>query len=233
VRFNGFDFSEWLVVAKADRQVLPPVSTTTSEVSGMDGARFVSSSLGTLTITVQCLVRKGLGSRAEVARQLAGMLRTDKPAWLELDDEPGMRYLAMVDGSSAMESLWRPGGFALTFLCCDPVAYGRECSASTSSTFKVGGTYRAWPTFRLTPKKSSAGKWSVTNVATGEYVRVELVFDGKSELIIDCGAQRATYGGKAADSGVVLESDFFALAPGVVELSATQAATVEWTERWL
>lgn len=116
----------------------------------------------------------------------------------------------------------------------EPHMLGREHTVKLkagSNSFRVSGSRPACPTFELTPRSGAAYVRAV-NSSTGEFIRVESSFTGNKALAIDCEASTCSIGG--ASSPVTLDSDYFALVPGDVELVLTNATsgTLKYTERW-
>lgn len=232
--YDGHDMRDLLLITSAERVAVPASNIEEAEVPGMDGARFKGRTLASFDIEVTAAINaRDYRDVARVRRELAARLVRDEPKWLILDDEPEMRYLAVVDSSSALASIWKHATFTLTFHICDPVAYGMESGATVGTgetTVRVGGTYKTYPTARSTPSGSS---YRISNVSTGEYVEVQGEFDGTGELVVYFDETRAEYKGKSIDTGVTLVSDYFALNPGDVTLAATAETELDWTERWL
>lgn len=93
----------------------------------------------------------------------------------------------------------------------------------------AGGNYRAYPT--VTCKPPAGSSWTITNVSTGRFVRVEASFTGAQTVVLDMRAERCTVNG--ADWPVTVASDFFSL-DGVQQIKTSGGtATLEWEERWL
>ena len=233
--FNGFDFSPYLRV-NPHRGILPPVSVTTDEVPGREGTSFREARLGELTITVDAELRAGRRDDvAELRHRIAPRLLADAPAPLYLPDDPFRYHLAVLDGSSELDVLWRTGQTTLTFRAPDPVMYGVDRSAALGGEAEVwvGGNHETWPVIEVVPTGASLVVESVTAGAAVE-VLAEASFDGSKTLVIDCAAAHCELAGLNADARVTLASDYFALRPGANDLRVTGGAgTVRWTERWL
>lgn len=232
--YNGHDLSPWLY-ANPTRPIMPPVEVEADKVPGMQGTRFRSAKLGELKIPVTVRLRASAKDNiAELRHALAAMLRSDRPAPLYLGDDPTRYNLAVLDGSSDLDRLWHTGRTELTFRACDPVSYGKRASLEIGAegTANVGGTEDTSPTITATPPKGASYRIALSD--TGEYVQVDMPFDGSAKLVIDCAAQHCTVNGASADAHVALASDYFILRPGNNRIvSSGGAATIEWTERWL
>lgn len=231
--FNGFDFTPWLR-ANVQKPVLPPVEVEADAVPGMRGTRFRSAKLGELTIPVPVrLTAHAKDDMAEFRRVLASMLYAEEPAPLVLGDEPRRWYMAVLDGSTDLDSLWFTGGTTLNFRCCDPVAYGEfRRSGLRGGVLRVRGTWPADPKIEVAPPRGAF--WKIEHLGTGEFLRVEATFSGSVKLVIDCAARHLTLNGANADKYLSLESDFFSLVPGENRFAVSGGAPVfEWSERWL
>lgn len=233
--YNGFDFSPYLRV-NPHRSILPPVSVSTDDVPGREGTRFREARLGELTITVDAELRAGARDDiAELRHRIAGALWSPEPAPLYLPDDPFRYHLAVLDGQSELDVLWRTGQAELTFRAPDPVMYGADREAALDGTAEVwvGGNHATTPVIEVVPQGTTL---RVEHVGLGKAVEVEAeaTFDGTKALVIDCGAEHCELGGVNADARVTLESDFFDLEPGENVIRVTGGAgTVRWTERWL
>ena len=234
--YNGFDFGPYLRV-NPHRMVAPPVTVETDDVPGRVGTRFRSARLGELTIEVDAELRPGAAADvAELRHLLAAALVSDSPAPLVLPDDPMRYHMAVLEGESELSTLWETGEATLTFKCPDPVAYGQDREeefAAGAVRLHVGGTRRTWPVFEARP---SGKRFRIESATASAFVEVEAAtsFDGTKTLLIDCGAQHCELAGISIDDRVDFASDYFALEPGMNELTATGGAgTVRWTERWL
>ena len=231
--FDGNDLSRWLLVTSVKRAVAPSRRLTATEVPGMAGAHVADGGLGTLTVEVGAHLRAvAPADVSDLRRALAAALHRDAAAPLVLDDEPGRYLMAWYEGGAELSRNSHMPGVTLSFLCADPVAYGEARTATVSTTARqvlAGGTYRAWPT--VTCKPASGSYWQLTNVTTGDYVRVDATFDGTQTVTLDMAAERCLVNG--SDHAVTVASDFFALDGAQALKASSGTATLEWDERWL
>ncbi len=231
--FNGNDLSRYLVVESVSRDLLPKRRLETTEVSAMDGAHVADTGLETLEISVTCrLLAESAADVSDCRRLLAHALHSSTAARLILPDEPDRYYLAWFEGGSAPSGSVRYPQVKLSFLCADPVAYGEAKTATvgTSNTIvSAGGTYKACPV--ITCKPASGSYWQLTNVTTGDFVRVEAAFTGSQTVVLDMARERCTVNG--TDHAVTLTSDFFALDGTQTLKTSSGTASLEWEERWL
>ena len=71
----------------------------------------------------------------------------------------------------------------------------------------------------------------LTNVTTGDFVRVDAAFTGSQTVVLDMAKQRCKVNG--TDHQVNISSDYFPL-DGEQSLKVSSGtATLEWSERWL
>lgn len=229
--FNGNDLGHFLHIQSISRSIAPEFRLT--EQATTRGEHVALGGLSALEITVKAnLKRVRVDDAAALRRALAGMLYSEQAAKLILPDEPDKYYLAWWKGGAELDRLDYWPGAELTFLCADPVAYGEEHEIELTNAAKTvlrGGTYKAYPVIKATPAAGSY--WTVTNVTTGELVRVDAAFTGANSLVLDFGAQRCLVNG--TNHAVTIESTFFALEESQEIKKLNGTATMTWRERWL
>ncbi len=230
--FGDHDLDGPLACLSISRQVMPSRRLTRTTVPGMDGCHVADEGLSPLEIEVGVAFwatdeQELADARRELALALSGGEKR-----LLLPDEPGRYYLARFEGGGQLDRLFNSPSLTLTFLCADPVAYGASRTATvgtSAATVDAGGTWRARPV--VTAKPAKGDYWTLTNVTTGEFVRVEAAFTGSQTVVLDMAKERCTVNG--ADWPVTLSSDFFAI-EGTQQLKASSGtAEVTWEERWL
>lgn len=230
--FDGNDLSPYILVTDVSRQVMPKRRITQTQVPGMDGALVSGVELDPVEITVKgCILRRTMEDVSRARRDLAKALSSKVPAPLFLPDEAGTYLMALYEGGAEPSALMQTPEVELAFLCADPVAYGQTRWQQVSGTAYVeaGGTYPAAPV--VTVKPPAGGYWQITDVDTGEYVRVDASFTGSQTVVMDFASGRCTING--ADHRVDISSDFFRL-DGVTRVKVSAGtATLEWNERWV
>lgn len=232
IAFDGHDLSPYMLVTDVKRQIVPKRRITQTQVPGMDGALVSSVELDAIEITVSgCITRRLMRDVADARKALATCLSSKKPAPLVLPDDPTTYLMALYEGGAEPSKLAYVPDVELVFLCADPVSYGQHRSVSVSGTkrLRVGGNYPARPVVTVKPPRGS--QWQITNVDTGEYVRVLASFTGSQTVVLDMGLERCTING--TDHAVDITSDFFSIEGDVSLMVSGGAATVEWDERWL
>lgn len=230
--FNGVDLDQYVSVSSVSRRVSPARRLTQTSVPGRNGDLVRADGFESDEITVTAYLRsQSVEGTAKTARALAAALESAEPRPLTLPDEPWDYVLAIYEGGAELSRNAHRPSVDLAFLVPDPVAYGqrRTKEVEGSGVIAPGGTYRTWPVVTATPPAGSY--WQVTNVGTGEYVRVEAEFTGAQEVVVDMGLQRCTVNGY--DHAVDVRSDFFALDGTCEVLLSGGSATFEWDERWL
>ncbi len=231
--YGGIDLAQWLAVTGVKRTVTASRRLDKTEVPGMDGAHVADGGLEPVEIKVECsMLARSVPDVSDARRALSAALRSTEALPLFLDDEPGRYLMAWYEGGAELGRNAHKPGLTLKFLAADPVAYGekRTASVGTSGALVVaGGTYRACPT--VTCKPASGTYWQVTNINTGDFVRVEESFTGSQTVVLDMAKERCTVNG--ADHAVTLASDFFALDGTQTLKTSSGTATLEWEERWL
>lgn len=230
--FGGIDLTPYLLVTKVTRPIVPKVRLDETEVPGMDGTHVRATGLEPVEIAVDCnIVGGSLDEVAEARAVLASALSGGEKA-LVLDDAPERYMLARYRGGAEQGRNAHMPNLTLGFYCADPAAYGQRRSEQVSASQRAvsaGGNYRAYPT--VTCKPPAGSSWTITNVSTGRFVRVEASFTGAQTVVLDMRAERCTVNG--ADWPVTVASDFFSL-DGVQQIKTSGGtATLEWEERWL
>lgn len=230
--YDGKDLSR-IVRANVSKSILPEVSMDSVEVPGRPGQAFAGVRLGMRELTVAMRLRLMPDGDVPAAhRELAAALYKDSPRKLVLPDDPGRYYMAVMTGPSDLDNLWYTGGAEVTFTCPDPIIYGAERRCELPGTARVGGTFETYPTVTARPAKGSS--WRVTNRSTGEYVELVYDFKGTEEVTVDTEGMHCEIDGTGADRYVSVYSDFFALAPGKVEVTLSSGTgEMRWDEKWL
>lgn len=230
--FGGIDLTPYLLVTKVTRPIVPKVRLDETEVPGMDGSHIRATGLEPVEIAVDCnIVGGSLDEVAEARAVLASALSGGEKA-LVLDDAPERYMLARYRGGAEQGRNAHMPNLTLAFYCADPAAYGQRRSEQVTASQRAvaaGGNCRAYPT--VTCKPPAGSSWTITNVSTGRFVRVEASFTGAQTVVLDMRAERCTVNG--ADWPVTVASDFFSL-DGVQQIKTSGGtATLEWEERWL
>lgn len=230
--FGGIDLTPYLLVTKVTRPIVPKVRLDETEVPGMDGTHVRATGLEPVEIAVDCnIVGGSLDEVAEARAVLASALSGGEKA-LVLDDAPERYMLARYRGGAEQGRNAHMPNLTLAFYCADPAAYGQRRSERVTASQRAvaaGGNHRAYPT--VTCKPPAGSSWTITNVSTGRFVRVEASFTGAQTVVLDMRAERCTVNG--ADWPVTVASDFFSL-DGVQQIKTSGGtATLEWEERWL
>ena len=223
--YDGFDFEHWLDVMPT-KPIAAETEVSTISVPGLDGEIFDGMRRKALTIPVRVRLKKTWMAEAELRHFLAPKLLKSEPKALVLPDDPVREYLAVLNGSSQLDRLWELGTTTLDFLCCDPVAYGREVTVEVPDKVYVDGTYPTEPTFDLTTTATIV----IVTYSGGHIAIAEEVAVGAS-VVIDTANMTVTVNGSRAD--FTLGSDFPKLEPGdnLILVSGAEG-TVTWRERW-
>ncbi len=229
--FGGTDLSGLLLVTDVTRLVAPSRRYTQTTVPGMDGSHVSGGMLDAYELSVSCVVLATDETGTEETRRALSAALAAGEQWLTLPGD-GLRRKARYKGGSSLDGLSRNPTVTLVFLVSDPVAYGAGHTASVGTAgvrIDAGGTYKARP--MVTCKPPAGSYWTLTNVSTGEFVRVEASFNGSQAVVLDMASERCTVNG--ADWPVTLSSDFFAIEGEQRLMTSGGTATIEWEERWL
>lgn len=232
--FDGFDFGPFLRCNPV-RRIVAPVDVSSRSVPGVDGEFVGAVRLRPMDIEVRARVVadvQGHVGFSELRRVLAGRLYRTEPSWLVLDDDPSIRYLALMTDATDPSGWWQGATVDLTFTCHDPVGYGAHhvlALGEGTSVVDVGGTYEAAPVFDVDAAAGSEVR--VADAESGMHVQVP-ASESARRVSIDCSRRLATSGGEHA--AVTLRSRFFRLAPGRHEVSVSGGpCTVSFDERWV
>lgn len=229
--FGGEDLGRYLLVQSETKHVMP--SRRLNQQAKNDGEYIAAYGLEPYDLKVKVSVLdRDLEKVTETVHNLAKMLYKEPNQKLILPSDRGRYRLATYKGGDELSRLMLYPSTTLTFRISDPVFYGRKRTTTvgtSQTTLKRGGTYKSYPT--VTVKPSSSSYWTLYNVTTGEFVRVEASFTGSQMVILDFENQRCTVNG--TDHAVTLESDFFALGGTQTLTCSSGTATITWQERWL
>lgn len=82
--FNDIDFTPYLKVENIRRDILPPRSIFSKKIPGRLGHRFIKVEMEPRTIEVDVrLIERNRKAVQEKVRQIAGMLHTTEPKFLD------------------------------------------------------------------------------------------------------------------------------------------------------
>lgn len=229
--FNGFDFTDLLVVEYIDRSLMPSISIEGTNMPGKHGVRFKELVMSPTEITVKCRI---IGtSRIETQqriRTIAGKLYTETPARLELRDEPDKYNMAILSGSSDVEKWFATGYMVLTFECTDIYAYSKaEKTQTLNTSFTNEGTY---PSTGIIEVQPNIGDTLVISNGTKSLTLMN-TFNGTETIKVFLEKQLITMNNNNAMYLLTLDSDFFDIPTGSAKITATGTGTVTYVERWI
>ena len=167
-------------------------------------------------------------------------LDVDEPKKLVLPDTPDRYYMAIPDGDLSLTRGFGGEYGTLTFAITDPIAYGRTVTVDVpsegSTSFVVGGTAKAYPIIEsttVTPDETS--KVYGIRLDGGDYFHVKNSTASAFALTADFRERTSTVDGSLHLP--TLDSDWFALEPGIVHTLANDVGsgdiTISYVERWL
>ena len=258
VTFNGVDLTSLYVVSGWHTPLLGR-SFDTVDIAGMDGERFLGSTLSPRTITLSLTVKgTSLADREAAARVLASTLAVDEPKALTASFMDGRYYLAIPRSDADLTRFVNADTFEVSFFVPDPVSYGELKTVSITSVdygtrinFTVGGNYPTFPTVSINARKASTTGASsfafYTNRQSAQetytYVDLAAVISGSllAETITIDSASR-TFRAGFNDKMLPLVSDWPLLQPGSNQLffseggssaGSSGSGTLTYRERWL
>lgn len=232
--FDGRSLTQLVRVFAVSRPLSPKRRYDETEVPGRDGVLVSVDGFEAYEVEVDVMLMASTAFEVEdVRRRLSEALTGCVTGRLVLPASCGISHEAMFVGGVELARIEQYPTCKLKFLVTDPVGRGRSRKAAlqtSAATVEVAGTAETWPVITATPR--AQGHWTVFNVTTGAFVRVEAAFGGGQKVVVDMEAMRCTVDG--ADHAVSIDSDFFPLAPGRNVLKVSSGtASMAWEERWL
>lgn len=238
--YDGIDLSRYMMTSCA-RPLMPMPNVPTTARAGCDGFEVGRVRLESVTVYVECTivdrsaltVGEGILSADMLKHRIAALLFRREKRPLVFDSDPDRYCMAIVTEVSEVERFGHVDRCTIAFLC-EPWFYSAEKSlalASGTSALHIGGTLPTRPTFEVTAA-SAVESITLTNLDTGEFVKVNGSYAKGTVLRIDMQLRRATING--ADAGVTLQSDFFELQPGKNNLKLSSGSgIIKYKEVWL
>src|SRR5690554_4783390 len=156
--FNG-QRKSWLYLLQGRyKPPFAPIQRDLIYVPGMDGAYLGNTNLRPLAINQPVgFAVKNDTHALQLKDELADWLITNEPAPLQLDDEQGRTYYAIVQNTiEDFERFVNLRQVTIQFLCLDPYSYGEEQTIefqSDSVIIENKGTAETEPIFELTAKE--------------------------------------------------------------------------------
>lgn len=163
--------------------------------------------------------------------QLNGLLLGSKKM-LEFTDEDAYFY-ATLQGGDTPEEDSNSIVATLTFLCSDPAKYKASKELSVTGEFETYTVHSQAPTHwtSRTVFSSSADQYELETVGSG-YILLNYGFIDGDVLEIDYRNRRVTLNNEKIDVAVSLNSHWFDLKPGDIQLRVSHDTTIAYTERY-
>jgi predicted phage tail component-like protein len=199
------------------------------------GARLRSTDVDPLPISQPVGFRVKDDEHAlQIKDELAAWLITEEPAPLQFDDEPGRTYYALLQGTiEDFDKFVNQRKGTLNFLCLDPYGYGetRNLNIGTSfNTHSVGGQVKT-PWSSRTVFSVAASSFTMENNQGGR-ILLNHNFIAGDVLEIDYKRRKITRNGEDLAVALSMSSHWFELKPGSMQLRASHATTVTYSERY-
>lgn len=237
--FGCVDYTDVLQVASVEMPAIAKTSPDLRYATGRDGASLTGNRLEPLEIKVKARLVTDTIDPREIQHEwakVAATMRHDEPVPLSLTD--GIYWLAVLADETKLDFNSYSAYCTLTFLCPDPIAYGREHTVTVPSggsvTFNVGGSYPAKPKIEASAvRDSEALVWGI-RLDGGDFLHIATGNASARTVSVDCGERTCVV--NSEPSLPTLDSDWLAFEPGshtLVMDKGTGAATVTYTERWL
>lgn len=145
-RFNGRHTSEFNLVSRSvSRPLLPTARVKRVEVPTLSGAQdFDGVEYDLKEITMRIMyIGKDYHELRTRAREIAAWLTVPNWSWLELDDEPGFRYLAKISSETDLSHFFESGAIDCEFEV-QPFAHNFEPVRSEEWAFLGGNNTRPY-----------------------------------------------------------------------------------------
>lgn len=237
--FDGVDYSSLIDVASIEMPALPTAAADLRTATGRDGALLAGNPLEPMTIKVKARLAVDSIDPRDIQRAwalVAAGMRTDGPRQLNLTAD--VYRMAVLTDAVPLDYASYSAIAELTFVCPDPVAYGREMTLTVPSggslTFNVGGTYPTRPRITANARRDGTSLVWGLRLDDGDFIHVATNSVSYCQTSIDCDARTLTVVGAAAVP--TLDSDWLEFTPGTHTLEMDNgdgAATVKYVERWL
>lgn len=129
--YGGVDLP--VKITKLNRNLTPPISNTTKQIEGKNGAELSYSTYGPKTISLEYKIRNGTAEGiSEFRRKMGGILNSEEEKRLIFSDEPNLYYDAVPDGGGILNEEYIVSEGKLTFLVPDGLAH-----STTEKTFEA------------------------------------------------------------------------------------------------
>lgn len=231
--YDGYDLSRFLHIESAPRRpLLADNEISQVSFSGRDGSDFESSHLSSFEIEIDVrLISEDVSKDGrhrelkDLRREIAGLLYRKKPCPLVIPTEPDVYYMAMIDGSTDLNTLSYTASTTLIFRVFESAGYGKKHKKSSEGgqlNFVVNGNYPTIP--------------EITVKAKEPFV---MDIDGSVFMVLGTPSGSCKISGnKIYDaSGSLIRFSLLCKAPkfdpGRHSVSCEHPFEVEWQERWL
>lgn len=236
--YDGYDLLQILFLEDVRSFLMPTIENTTSDGKPSRGDIYVSSRFATSTIetdvrliSLEPNIKKRELELASLKRQAAYRLFRTEEKMLMTPDNPGISYLAKLDGSTQMNRINNTKAITLNWAIYNPVGYGkhqrRELKNGGSERVLIDGTYKTAPVVKV----QARGPFQI--LFDDQIFNVTDTFAG--EVTVDCVTHKATkvVNGKVEYVEASPYSEFASWEPGRHEIGCLYPFTFEWDERWL
>ncbi|WP_026572504.1 distal tail protein Dit [Bacillus sp. UNC438CL73TsuS30] len=155
ITYNGVKLTDYFLIEKVTRSILPPREISLLQVPARHGAYFTGARYGARKIDVELTVIADTPTQyMETLRFLAFCMDLEEPSELIISDESDKLYYAILSGDTDMTNdLLTLGKGTLSFLCPDPFAYSTTEKTITPTKgmflFQNEGTTTTFPKFNV------------------------------------------------------------------------------------
>ncbi|WP_088033542.1 phage distal tail protein [Evansella clarkii] len=230
-----FDMHECGLWVESFHIYSPNAKRTTSENLNSDGERVRKSKQGTRPVYTSYQIESdSLYDFDELKHLIFSIFYTNQAFEIIRDYRPDRRIFAMQEGEFDINNITPVDGeFDLMLRMYDPNIYGEtnEMNLTTAfSSYEIKGQKKTQWSSRTV--FSAAASQFVLENNTGGRILLKYNFIAGDVLEIDYKRRKITRNGEDLAVALSMSSNWFELQPGNVQLKASQATTLTYTERY-
>jgi predicted phage tail component-like protein len=241
--FNNIDLTNYIVVSKIRRSILPPSSINSIQIPSRHGAYFAGRTYGVRVIEVDYgIMAKSKEERIQIVRNLAWALNSESPTKLILPDETDKFYYAIISDDTDFEPIISIGKGTLKFLCLDPTAHGVNPKVFYGDDSKIAtvynsGTTDVFPIINVLFSKPSqflqVTSFTGETILVGQRPTVDKITTSPMTMILRDTCEATTNwvaSGQVVDSGRLIEGTIGVSSGGGTLIATNYGTTVngEW-----
>jgi predicted phage tail component-like protein len=228
------------IISVGGRSILPGIFSKNFTVPSMHGQHYFGFRFDKRELDIDILLNSStLEEFRQKNRDLADWLNPmDGEGILIFDDEPDVKYMAVMTNAQDWDQTRSFGTSLLRFICPDPFVYSLTPTVHNFSSGSFGvannGNMEAPPIITI---NFTAPASELELTIGDEYFRLVRSFVIGNKLTINCDTGEIMLGTQDIRASMDIESDFPYLKPGSNTVSINPSSGVEgsisFTERWI